>query len=49
MFDMRFFADPVVRVVANDVAEDNGDLPKVEEGFGAIPDALSTDSEVVKR
>lgn len=40
---------PVVRVVANDVPEGNGDLPRVEEGIGAIPDALSTDSEVVQR
>ncbi|KAI5069423.1 hypothetical protein GOP47_0015724 [Adiantum capillus-veneris] len=41
---------PVVRVRAESAVEGNGDLPKVEEKVGgAIPDALSTDAEVVKR
>ncbi|KAH7287413.1 hypothetical protein KP509_32G055000 [Ceratopteris richardii] len=41
---------PDVRVRADTSAENNGDLPKVVENVGgAVPDALTTDAEVVKR
>eukprot|EP00249_Psilotum_nudum_P019532 c27299_g1_i4 orf=123-2651(+) len=41
---------PLTRVIAEDqTVEGNGDLPKVEEGFGSIPDALATDAQVVER
>ena len=49
LFFFSSISAPVARVTATDAAEGNGDLPRVEDGFGAIPDALSTDSEVVKR
>ncbi|KAJ7567594.1 hypothetical protein O6H91_02G154400 [Diphasiastrum complanatum] len=42
---------PQVRVNAEESEETEGkvDLPKVEEGLGAIPDALTTDAQVVQR
>ncbi|KAJ7523255.1 hypothetical protein O6H91_18G043600 [Diphasiastrum complanatum] len=39
---------PQVRVTAQE-AEGKVDLPKVEEGLGAIPAALATDAQVVQR